>query len=138
MATNIYFPTAWLNSWLDAIIGGSLGTMYVEVYTNNATGPSDASVIGDFVLGSAGSLGSQTLGTWDSAYLVGTQAWKFQHAPVTFTNSTGSPINVYGYIVFDAGAAPLWVQKDPNAPVSVAASGGTYKLTVGVSAQSVF
>ena len=48
---------------------------------------------------------------------------------VTFTNNSGSAVNLYGYFVLDPSATYLLSAGNlASAPVSIGASGGTYSL----------
>jgi outer membrane lipoprotein SlyB len=109
--------------------------LVMRLFTNNIT-PTNANVIGDFTEATFAGYSSQTLGAW-SAPSVTAHVGKVSGAALTFTITAGSQ-TVYGYYVTDAGNTKLYfAERDPNAPVALAATGPqTYTITPTYQRQS--
>lgn len=102
-----------------------------QLFDSN-TKPDLDSILADFSLASA---------TWAQTVLDETDFTLEQvllhngaiQAPrVTFTNTTGSPQVIYGYVVYDSSTQVLVAaSRDLDAPVTIAA-GGTYHVTPSI------
>jgi len=100
-----------------------------RLYTNNVT-PGTATVLGDFTEATFAGYGSISGSgiTWSAPALAGHIA-QTNGTNMTFNNSSGSGQVVYGVYVTDAANTKLYyVERDPAAPVTIAA-GGSYIYT---------
>jgi hypothetical protein len=136
----VVWPDASCENFLNDFITDRLnasGKYYFRLYTNNVT-VSTSTVLGDFTeatfTGYAAVQGSAV--SWSAAALTGHVAFS-NAGNMTFTNSSGSPVTVYGIFVTDSGKTKLYfVEADPNAPISIPA-GGQYIYTPNQQFKSI-
>jgi hypothetical protein len=119
----LVIPMAQLLTQLDNTLTG-LGGLYLFLFGNAAT-PAIASVIGDFTVADPTWSDVAPLTGRTSAAAAGPFAFS-QWDTVNFTNTSGGPVDVYGYVVCDSGKSVLyWAELNASAPVIVPA-GSSY------------
>jgi hypothetical protein len=116
------------NFLTDLIAGATFGALRVRLFSNNYT-PDNAMVIGSFTECTFAGYAAVAPAGWTvpvvAAHLATSQA-----NPVTFTITAGTQ-NVYGYYVTNvAGTVVYFAERDPAAPVVLAAAGtNSYQVT---------
>ncbi len=127
-------------NFLNAFITDHLGATnyYYRLFTNNVT-PGTATVLTDFTeatfTGYAAIQGNAI--TWPAASLAAHVA-QSTGSNITFNNTSGSPVTVYGVYVTDGATATklYFAERDTNAPVSIPA-GGSYVYTPNQQFKSI-
>lgn len=105
----------------------ALGTLNLFLFVANVT-PDGNTTIGTLSAGVPAWADVQAMSGRTGPTAVSTER-VFTWDDVVFTNSTGSAVNVYGYVVSNAGKSVLhWSERNSAAPVSVGA-GQTYTVT---------
>jgi hypothetical protein len=131
----------WVNGGLviklDQEVSAFFSGSKIDLYSNNVT-PAATNVIGDFTICSFGGYSQQTLSSWGSAAIVTAGLARVIHALVTFTwDGTGSPGNIYGYIVRSGGGSLLWAERYPSAPFVPTLSIPSFEVIPRMDAQSI-
>lgn len=112
---NDVYLSLFLNQQLKASLGGI--DWKLCLFTNDIV-PDIFTEFADFVEPTWPAY-SPTLGmVWTIPVLTGLE-YVSNADPVTFTNDSGSPSDVYGYFVLDDGDQLVYSERDPNAPVTI-------------------
>jgi hypothetical protein len=136
----VVWPDASCQNFLNDFITDHLGATnyYFRLLTSNTT-PGTATVLGDFTeasfTGYAAIQGNAI--TWPAATLAGHIAGSTGSA-ITFNNTSGSPVNIYGVYVTNGSTATklYFAERDAAAPVSIPA-GGSYVYTPNQQFKSI-
>jgi hypothetical protein len=140
MATVIYVVTQWgtqqlLNLIIEALNAGY--PVYMHLFINDVA-PSDGTVIGDLVEASFSGYSAQAITYWAAVSPNPAGGYSSTAPLAQFTNSSGSDQTVYGYYVTAGPAGDLlWLQADPNAPVTVP-NGQSYYVVPALGMQSIY
>ena len=105
--------------------------VFCRLYTNNYT-PVETSTTGNFTQASFTGYAAIQLNNWSTpAYSSGKGVTT--NAVVTFTNSSGSPVTIYGYFCSDTTNTNLWfAERDASAPITLN-PGDSYAITIEVN-----
>ncbi len=140
MADSVYIPDDGIKLALQELVasGGIWDGCKLRLFVNNIT-PSDASVIGDFTEAAAGFPGYAAItlsaATWGAVTVTAHVAQSFYGSTPTFTrSSTGTPQNVYGWYVTDAGNTKVYAAaRFSAAPLTVTNTGDNIQITALVA-----
>jgi len=122
-----------LEDFLTSVGGTGLQNCKVRLFTNNYT-PVDGTVLGDLTEAIFAGYVAQTIANWTTATTVSAKAQT--QATVSFLNSSGSPKDVYGYYLTNAGGSVLLGAERFSAPPISIADGNNLVVTVTFTVNS--
>lgn len=85
-----------------------LATLKMRLFTSNTT-PSLTDTLATYTAAAWSSYADVVLGTMAAATLVGGKAQTAPNVPPVFTNTSGSPVTYYGWLLFDPSGTPTLI-----------------------------
>jgi len=100
--------------------------------------PADADVASNYTEATFTSYAFQNAQSWVAPTSSGGVA-QITHPTLTWTvGAVGVGNQIYGYYITDGTGQLLWAERDPNAPINMAATGNTYAVTLALTFHSEF
>lgn len=104
------------------------GGLLMGLFQNNLT-PGDTTVLGDITEATFSGYARQALAGFGAATTVSGRASTTGSACSWTRGAGGTSNSIYGYYVLDStGTKLLWIERDPNGPVSMTAVGTIYTV----------
>lgn len=113
---------------LDVLRNNRLNACFLYLFTNNLA-VAHTNTLGSFTEATGAWYTRNQTATWGAAAAVGDGHYSTTSGPYSYTNSTGSPVTIYGYVVTDPAQTNVEFGELFAAPVTIE-PGETWNLTI--------